>query len=138
MAKGAKEKPDSPQPAKSSCVPEQLKEEVAQEVIAVIRQEFLFSGPLPPPQILAQYDATVPNGAERIMAMAEKQSEHRRRLEAKVIDTDARNSLLGVIFAFVLGLATVVSGAFVAVKGYQWPGAILGSAGLVGLVSAFI
>lgn len=34
-----------------------------------------FSGPLPPPAMLAQYNDVVPNGAERIMAMAERQQE---------------------------------------------------------------
>ena len=33
-----------------------------------------YSGPLPPPQMLEQYNRAVPNGAERIMAMAEKQA----------------------------------------------------------------
>jgi uncharacterized membrane protein len=127
-------------PAKGQQEPAQklTEDAVAERVLAVIRQEFLFSGPLPPPQILNQYNDAVANGAERIMAMAEKQSEHRRKLEATVLKTDSRNSLLGIVCAFVLGLVTVVTGAVVVVMGHTWPGTILGSAGLVGLVSAFI
>jgi uncharacterized membrane protein len=35
-----------------------------------------FSGPLPPPAILAQYNNAVPNAAERILKMAEKEQSH--------------------------------------------------------------
>lgn len=108
----------------------------AQEVIGIIEQKY--SGPLPPPSILEKYDQVISNGAERIMVMAEEQSKHRRELEKKALDTDSRNSLLGVIFAFILGLTTIIVGGIAVLKGYSWPGTIIGSAGLVGLVSAFI
>ena len=109
---------------------------LAQEVVSIIKQEY--SGPLPPPHVLEKYKDIIPNGAERIMVMAEEQSKHRRALETKALNTDSRNSLLGVIFAFILGLTTIVTGGIVVLKGQPWPGTIIGSAGLVGLVSAFI
>ena len=140
MGKQGKSKPNSlPSSQISSASPQEIQEEVvAEKVLAVIRQEFLFSGPLPPPQILSQYNEAVPNGAERIMAMAEKQSEHRRELEAKVITTDSRNSLCGIIAAFVLGMTTVIVGGIAVVEGHSIPGAFLGSAGLGGIVYSFI
>jgi len=109
---------------------------LAQQVVSVIRQEY--SGPLPPPNALERYSQIIPNGAERLMVMAEEQSKHRRELETKALNTDSRNSLLGVIFAFLLGLTTIVAGTIIILKGYAYPGTIVGSAGLVGLVSAFI
>ena len=108
----------------------------AQQVLGIIKQEF--HGPLPPPGTLAQYNEIIPNGAERIMVMAEEQSKHRRELEKIALKTDSRNSFLGVLSAFILGLATIIAGAIVILRGYSWPGALLGSAGLVGLVSVFI
>ena len=97
-----------------------------------------YSGPLPPPDILEKFNQIIPNGAERIMVMAEAQSKHRMTLETKVLNTDSRNSLLGVIFAFILGVTSIVTGGTVVFNGQPWPGTILGSAGLVGLVSTFI
>lgn len=44
---------------------------------AVIHAQMEFSGPLPPPQILGQYDEVLPGAAERILRMAEKQQDHR-------------------------------------------------------------
>lgn len=38
-------------------------------------------GPLPPPEVLKRYNDAVPSGAERIMAMAEKEQKHVHRLQ---------------------------------------------------------
>lgn len=54
-------------------------------------------GPLPPPDILEAYDKVVPNGADRIMSLAERQSQHRQDMEARVIEgTFGRRSLVPV------------------------------------------
>ncbi len=40
-----------------------------------------WSGPLPPPGALAQFDQIIPNGAERILRMAEQEQAHRIETE---------------------------------------------------------
>ena len=97
-----------------------------------------YSSPIPPAEQVRQYEDVCPGAADRILAMAEAQSRHRQEIEKKVISSGAKNSLLGVIFAFILGLSTVFGGVLLAFNGLAWPGALLGSAGLVGLVSVFI
>ena len=39
------------------------------------------SGPIPPPSMMEQYEGTLPGSADRILKMAENQSEHRQSLE---------------------------------------------------------
>ena len=56
-----------------------------------------FEGPIPPPQILQQYNNVVPGSAERIIGMAEKQSDHRMGLENKVVTSNLVKSYLGMI-----------------------------------------
>jgi len=63
-----------------------------------------FSGPLPPPEVLAKYNEVYPGLAERIMVMAETQSQHRQRMETRVINARTRNETLGQVFAFFLSL----------------------------------
>jgi uncharacterized membrane protein len=93
---------------------------------------------LPPPQILEKYNQIVPNAAERIIAMAETQSKHRQDLESRVIDSDIRNSRLGLHYGLLIGLATVIGGAYCIVSGFEIGGTILGGTGLTGLVSVFV
>ena len=63
-----------------------------------------FKGPLPPPELLERYNNVVGNGAERIVSMAEKQSNHRMELENHAIKEELKQSKTGQVFGFVLGL----------------------------------
>lgn len=61
-----------------------------------------FSGPLPPPQHLEQYNQILPGSAERILSMAEKQQEHRMAVENSVLLTVNKAHLSGLRFAFII------------------------------------
>lgn len=61
-----------------------------------------FSGPLPHPIILSQYKDVLPDAPERIMAMAEKQQEHRFGLENSVVKGDIKRANTGLILGFIL------------------------------------
>src|SRR5690349_12341887 len=76
-----------------------------------------FSGPLPPPQILEEYDRIAPGSAGRIIAMAEKQADHRRRMETQIVSSDITNSRVGLICGLVIGLGGLVAATIIAVKG---------------------
>lgn len=74
-----------------------------------------FQGPLPPPEVLARYNDVVPNGAERIVAMAESQLRHRQDLESTVVHGNVRAESRGQNYAFILGLLTIMGGIGLAV-----------------------
>ena len=95
-------------------------------------------GPLPSPEVLAKYDDIVAGAAERIITMAEMQARHRQELEKIVVKSGARDSLLGLIFALIIGLATIIGGTYVAVGGHPTEGTILGGVGLASLVGVFV
>ena len=78
--------------------------------IATVTQSVSFSGPLPPPGLLAEYNDVIPNGAERIMAMAERQSVHRESLEARVVAGNVASQTRGSHYAFIICLITIIGG----------------------------
>lgn len=81
-----------------------ISEKTVERVVAkVIQSEF--SGPIPPPNIIKGYEDILPGAAERIISMAERQSAHRQEMERVMVNAEARDSLLGVCFAFYWGLA---------------------------------
>ncbi len=56
---------------------------------ATLMTEFTaLSGPLPPPEMLAQYEEILPGAAERILSMAERQAEHRQKMERDESNAD--------------------------------------------------
>jgi len=96
-----------------------------------------FAGPLPPPEVLRQYEAVSPGLAMRIVEMAEQEGAHRREMENRSLQgefeamrRDFREARWGQIFAFVIALAFMVAGSYVSIKGQPWSGTILGSVGL--------
>ncbi|MEK7150143.1 MAG: DUF2335 domain-containing protein [Patescibacteria group bacterium] len=106
----------------------------------VIRREVSqsFSGPLPHPDILRQFNEIVPGAAERIIKMAEEQSAHRKELEKKVINSDITRSKWGQILGFVIALAGLGVSAIVVVYGNAIAGGFIGVGTLASLVGVFM
>ena len=98
-----------------------------------------FSGPLPPPKLLAEYNTVVENGdRKRIMKMAENQSNHRINLEDHAIKEELRQSRYGQYFGFASWNIE-----WVLLHGWQRLGhdtvaGIFGTTTVVGLVTVFV
>lgn len=79
-------------------------------IVAASQQVTEFSGPLPPPDTLAKYDQVLPGLAERIVALAEKQSAHRQSLEVATVGGNIAAQACGQWLAFAIVLVGIVSG----------------------------
>jgi uncharacterized membrane protein len=119
-------------------VPVKKKEEILRSVSITMIQERSHSGPLPDAETLIKYNSIIPDGAERIMKMAEKQQEHRMTMESKVITSQSHQSKLGQIFGFIIGLVGIGSGTFLASIGEATVGGIIAGGTVVSLVSVFV
>jgi len=106
--------------------------------ITRVQTAYHFSGPLPPPEALARYNDVVPNGAERIFAMVERQSAHRESLEAKVVSRNASSQTLGSTYAFILSLVAIIGGIWLIHDGKSVTGLITILANLATLAGVFI
>lgn len=104
----------------------------------IITQLESFSGPLPPPQILSEYEKIVPGSAAKILDMAVGQSEHRKSLETNVINSNITNSRLGLYFGLLIGLTGIIAGTVLGLYDKQIAGGVIGGGSLVSLVGVFI
>ena len=96
---------------------------------------FEFFGPLPPPQLLKGYNDAFAGCAERVVAMAERQSEHRQKLETIVIESNCKAQSRGQWFAFVLALMVIGGGVYLLAQGKSVQGfsaIIIALASLIG------
>lgn len=103
-----------------------------------MRSEVHHSGPIPDPGTLEQYNSIIPNGAERIMIMAEEQSKHRRSLEAKVVNEQTESSKRGQIFAAILAALLIAAGTWAFSSGHDEVSGTIFGVTVVGLVAVFI
>ncbi|SDY86339.1 DUF2335 domain-containing protein [Nitrosomonas sp. Nm33] len=97
-----------------------------------------FSGPLPHPAILKQYDAIQPGFAERILVMAEKDADHIRSMQQKALAAKKQEVTLGQVFAVSIGIVALLCGAYVSVNSHPLYGTLLGGGSVIGLVTVFI
>ncbi len=119
-------------------VPTKKKEEILKSVSITLIQERSHSGPLPDADTLIKYDSVIPNGADRIMSMAEKQQDHRIKLESNVVSSQSNQSKLGQSFGFFIGLVGIGCGTFLAFYDHETVGGIIAGGTVVSLVSVFV
>jgi len=103
-----------------------------------MRSEIHHSGPIPDPETLERYDSIIPNGAERIMIMAEEQSKHRRTLEAQVVNEQTASSKRGQVFAAILAALLIAAGTWAFATDHDEVSGTIFGVTVVGLVTVFI
>ena len=107
--------------------------------------EASYSGPIPPPRMLAQYDQITPGLASRLVAHAESEAQHRREMERLIIDAQIedrkhyyREARCGQICALIITLAALATGSYTALNGHEVAGSVIGIGGIGGIVTTFI
>lgn len=96
------------------------------------------SSPVPPAELLAGYNREIPDGANRLFTLIEKQSDHRQVIEKRIIDTQSKVTKRGqwIALCLVVGLTAVAS-----YFGYQGQVALSGTifaTTIVSVATAFI
>ena len=103
-----------------------------------LQQVQVSSGPIPSPQILQQYNSIVPDAAERIIRMAEKQSDHRIDLEGKVVSSNILKSYIGMMLATIIAVYGLYIAKEISINGNPWAAAIIAALDLGGLISVAV
>lgn len=117
-------------------LPDNKKGEMIQKL--EMSRSITYSGAVPPPEMLREFDKIIPNGADRFMKMAEEQSEHRRKIEQKIVESNVKNEKLGLIFAFSISIIGLISAAILAYKGNNVGAGVFAIPALGGLVNSFL
>ena len=98
----------------------------------------VYSGLIPHPELLKEFDQIIPNGADRIMKQAELQSAHRQSLEKEIVRAKNRDSLLGILCAFSLSVIVMFGAMFLLNNGKSIEGLGLVLGDLGALVAVFV
>lgn len=113
-----------------------------------------YEGPIPHPDALSRYNEIIPGAAERIMAMAERETEHRHSQESKAIQANIdsqktqlliaeqqsranyRSGIYGQTLGFVISFISICGGIYLAINGQAWFAAALVGLPLAGVIRA--
>lgn len=103
--------------------------------IGVSRQ---FSGPLPPPEMLDQYNQVEPGAANRILRMAEKEQSHRHDRESEAVAGEIAKDRRGQNYALLVSMTIILGSIGLIAIGEQIYGTVLAGGTLIGLAGTFI
>lgn len=97
-----------------------------------------YSGPIPPPDFLREYDAIVPGAASRILGWAEQQTTHRIGMEKSVTTSEMRRSWGGLAAGLLVVLTCVIGGSILVNNGHDWAGTTIATVPVVSLAGVFV
>lgn len=103
-------------------------------VVRVAHEVAEFSGPLPPPSYLRDYETIIVGAADRIIAMAEKEQKHRHGWERSAL----RNTTIGLWFGFFIALGLLGGAIYSVSVGQPVIAGVFLTASAVGMVPALI
>lgn len=112
----------------------QLPPEQSQLILAQYKVQLTRSGPLPDPEAFERYASLIPDGADRIMTMAEKSQQH-------MIDNAngyRRLATTGQWISAFLVLLFIIAGVYSVYMGAETAASICFGFGVVSVVSVFI
>lgn len=104
----------------------------------VMRSMELYSGPIPPASELARYETILPGAANRILTMAEKQSQHRQKMENTMLDANIKAEKNGQIFGFIIFSIAIIAGFLLVLFGRNVEGLISLIVAVGGIVGLFV
>ncbi len=82
-----------------------------------VLQQKMHSGPIPSAEDIAQYNIEIPDGANRIMIMAEKEQSHRIEIDKMFAPHDIKQSRAGQKFSFLFLPAAFSAGIWLTTIG---------------------
>lgn len=91
---------------------------ITKAIISIVERK-TFSGPLPAPEDFAAYKNVVPDAPERILAMAEKQQQHRIETERKIVDSNIKSSLRGQVLGAIMAIICLLCCVYLGIHGHD-------------------
>lgn len=112
----------------------QQKAELRQLLVESFEQ---YSGPIPHPQVMKDYQDISPDIVDRILTMAEEESKFRRLQEEKVLENSHKQIIGGQRAALFLGISGLAAAVAIAYFNPSWGGAV-GITAIASLISSLI
>lgn len=104
----------------------------------VIQKLEMYSGPIPSPHILKEYDEMDPGAAKQIIDNGVEESHHRRQMESRMLDMNRKRGIRRDWMGFTIGFIAILVGAFLIYKDHYVVGTIFSGISILGLVGQFL
>jgi len=103
-----------------------------------VSREMYYSGPLPPPEYLRQYEQVVPGSGKVLIDILAEQTRHRIALETLAVTSGIRRSWGGLIAGFIIAIFVTGGGMYLVFSGHDTAGTTIATVGVASLVAVFV
>lgn len=110
-----------------------------------LSETHLYHGPIPAPHTLEKFNKIIPDGADRIMKLAENEQHHKIKVHSNILEmrkSCIRNEhievLVGQICAFILCASALIGGIVLVLNGFTAAGFALSGVSLAGVLKTII
>ena len=98
----------------------------------------IWSGPIPPPAALENFERAVPGLAREIVDEFRAEARHRRSLEARASRTESASELLGKIMALIFACGCFGVTLYAIAHNADWVAGVIGGGTIVSGIAAFL
>ena len=95
------------------------KRDIIMRAFWTMEEHKAYSGPLPAPEDFGAYKDVLPDAPERILAMAEKQIQHRISMEEKIVSSGLSESKKGQNLGAIIVLVCIASSVYLGMNGHD-------------------
>src|SRR6266545_725873 len=100
--------------------------------------QITYQAPLPPPQMLEQYERILPGFSDRLLKDMESQAQHRQGLENKTINGNIQSEKRGQLYAFILAVLAILGAIYLIATGRDKYGIYVFITTFASLVTVFV
>ena len=133
-----KEKQELPKEAAEmiDSLPEEERRAIINEIVRIEQRSY--SGPLPPPQVLADYEKTLKGSADRILQMAEREQEARHSIDREIIGNAAKQHKRGQYMGCALVVVLAAMAFTLGLLGHDWLSVMVFTGAIVSVAAIFV
>lgn len=97
-----------------------------------------WSGPIPPPEVLKQYNQIYPELAETIIHQWMGETNHRHEIENKLVNDGISRAKTGQFLGFFIAIFAFIVAGYCATVGSPYVGSVIAGGTTLGIVSIFV
>lgn len=117
-------------------LPEEERRALINEIVRIEQRSY--SGPLPPPQVLAEYEKTLKGSADRILQMAEREQGARHSIDREIIANAAKQHKRGQYMGCALVIVLAAMAFTLGFLGHDWLSGMVFTGAIVSVAGIFV
>ena len=116
-------------------IPEDRRGDFSRDFVLHIEQ---YSGIVPHPSIVRQWEQIMPGSADRVLTMSEEHHSGRIEMEKTMVKHLVNRERLGMYLYFVIAMTMIIGGIIISLQGFSTVGLVALGAPIATLAGAFI